>query len=506
VDEFLEKLQEDQRRMRKFLRDNAQKFKDMGALLAKTRRQGGRVFVLAEPPLEGMVQLVADEYLTQLPVIPVDLSKPSTPSVDPDSSEEPSLGRAAAAKQVVRHLHGGDLLLAFLHEGSDRETCRVLEAARARRHTIISVGGLGAKPLMKRIAKHHRVSLPTRGIKTVCEAVLLCSRVMARVSRAAWRQREADDPALIQILCDTCNERVFLPETKRGKSVRCPLCKADLDVPRTSSRHLNLPDMVEPKRGGKKRKPSRPLKPSVLEIPVANLDDSPPSLPIEESAGLRSPSPAEHEVSAPVGLVSASQEGSPLHVPSFGSGITVGSEIVSADPPPGPSERLPTLGTTVSSPADPYALEDAYMDDLTADHTSSRNVSSGIASGGLASDSRRLSSRYTASDCKLRWGRGGFPDDASPRHELISLTVQQVDFFLDPDDEAGSTLQKDDELWVRIEIPAFIEPIMVKGVLLNISGTSGSGKGTRVALEFREIEPSVRRKLVRAAENIGAVA
>jgi hypothetical protein len=505
VDEFLEKLQEDQRRMRKFLRDNAQKFKDMGALLAKARRQGGRVFVLAEPPLEGMVELVAHEYMTQLPVIPVDLRKPSTPSVDPDSSEEPAMGRTAAAKQIVRHLHGGDLLLAFLHEGSDRETCRVLEAARARRHTIVAVGGLGAKPLMKRIAK-HRVSLPTRGIKTVCEAVLLCSRVMARVSRAAWRQHDPDDPALIQVLCDTCNERVFLPETKRGKSARCPLCKADLDVPRTSSRHLRLPDTET--RGGvaKTRKPSRPLKPSVLEIPVANLDDSPASLPIEESAGLRSPSPTEHEVSAPVGLVSASQEGAPLHVPSFGSGITVGSDIVSADSPPKPSERRPTLGTTVSSPADPYALEDAYMEELTAGHTSSRSVSSGIGSGHTGSDSRRLSSRYTASDCRLRWGRGGFPDDASPRHELISLTAQQVDFFLDPDDEAGSTLQKDDELWVRLEIPAFIEPILVKGVLLDISGTSGSGKGTRVALEFREIEPSVRRKLVRAAENIGAVA
>lgn len=501
MDEFLEKLQEDQRRMRRFLRDNGQRFKDMGALMARTRRKGGRVFVLAEPPLEGMVQLVADEYMTQLPVIPVDLRKPVAPSVDPDSSEEPALGRTAAAKQVVRHLHGGDLILAFLHEGSDRETRRVLEAAHARRHKVLTVGGLGAKPLMKRIAK-QRVTLPTRGIKTVCEAVLLTSRVLARVSRAAWRMKEGDDPPLVQLLCDTCNERVFLPETLRGGAGACPLCKAELDVPTGSVRRLDLPEPVPAPEG---RKRSRPLKPSVLELPVANLDDDSPAL--EESDGLVSP-PPDQEVSAPVGLVSGSHEApSPIHVPSFGSGITVGSDIVSADPPPpSKSDRRPGIGTTVSA-ADPYSLDDDYLEGMTATPPESRSgMSSGISSGHLVSDSRRLSSRYTASDCRLRWGRGGFPDDDSPRHELISLTVEQVDFFLDPDDEAGSTLQKDDELWVRIEIPAFLEPIQLRGVLLDISGTSGSGKGTRVSLAFREIDPTVRRKLVRAAENLGAIA
>ena len=123
MDEFLEKLQEDQRRMRKFLRSHGLHFKKMGACLAAVRQAGGRVFVLGEPPLDGLMRLVADEYLVHLPAIPLDLDRPRPNSLDPDDSQDPpASAREAAARQVARHLHRGDLLLAFLHEGADRET------------------------------------------------------------------------------------------------------------------------------------------------------------------------------------------------------------------------------------------------------------------------------------------------------------------------------------------------------------------------------------------------
>ena len=129
-----------------------------------------------------------------------------------------------------------------------------------------------------------------------------------------------------------------------------------------------------------------------------------------------------------------------------------------------------------------------------------RKLRMGMVGGGRGAFIGAVHRMAANLDGKIELVAGAFSSD--PEKSKLS----GEDFFLDPDDEAGSTLQKDDELWVRIEIPAFIEPILARGVLLDISGTSGSGKGTRVSLEFRDIDPIVRRKLTRAAENLGAMA
>jgi hypothetical protein len=159
---------------------------------------------------------------------------------------------------------------------------------------------------------------------------------------------------------------------------------------------------------------------------------------------------------------------------------------------------------TTTASADPFALEDAFLQDL--EMPQDGRGTSGSAES-VESASRRLSARFTIAECRMRWGRGGYPDESGPTHELITLSPTRLGFFLDPDDEAGSTLQKGDELWLRLEIPAFIEPVLAQGILVTISGTSGDGRrGTRVELEFQDLDPVVRRKLARAAESMGAPA
>src|SRR5581483_12061436 len=119
----------------------------------------------------------------------------------------------------------------------------------------------------------------------------------------------------------------------------------------------------------------------------------------------------------------------------------------------------------------------------------------------------RVSSRFTVQDCKVRFGRGGFPDDTGPEHPLDLLSTKGAVFSLDPQDELGSTVEKGDELWVRISVPAFIEPVLVRGTVLRIGGNSDGGRaGTRLDIEWKDLDANVTRKLARAAETLGATA
>lgn len=567
MDEFLEKLQEDQRRMRRYLRAHGAPFKQMGEALAASRARRSRIFVVGEPPLDALISLLAEDYLTHLPALPVDLSRPGSPSVDPDSNDDVDSGRMAAAKQVGRHLHPGDVVLAFLMDGADRETRAILEAARAKRVNVLVIGGLGAKGAVRRLAS-VRLSLPTHGVKTIVESVFICARILARVSRAASRvgaEPVGEEEHLVQVGCDTCQERVFHEQRMRGREVPCPLCQAPMKVPRDSVRRgaSQGPAVAPPQETGQQKR--RRLKPSVLEVKAPKLEDlpsdpedaletdegeievteSPPSRTTPKSGShsrpsrsdmrsdvgkaiprgnepTRSPSrtprpaptpapdsgpvpvaardesPRPTLANAPVGLTSHEQ---PAHgpEPSFGSDIMVGSDVVPKLPHSG---RQAVLTTTAS--ADPFALEDAFLADLEMPDDNRKSASGQSDSGEV---SRRLSARFTIAECRMRWGRGGFPDESGPTHEMISLSQTRLEFFLDPDDEGGSTLQKGDELWLRLEIPAFIEPVMAQGILIGISGTSGDGRrGTRVELEFQDLDPVVRRKLARAAESMGAPA
>ena len=126
-----------------------------------------------------------------------------------------------------------------------------------------------------------------------------------------------------------------------------------------------------------------------------------------------------------------------------------------------------------------------------------------------SSDSARgaqlVSARFSVQDCKVRFGRGGYPDDTGPENPLDSLSTRGAVFSLDPQDELAATVEKGDELWMRISVPAFIEPVLVRGIVQRIGGTSDGGRaGTRVDIEWKDLDATVTRKLARAAESLGA--
>jgi hypothetical protein len=304
----------------------------------------------------------------------------------------------------------------------------------------------------------------------------------------------------VQVTCETCNERVFFEEPKLGRTAICPLCQSKVSVPRESVRRSPRREVSVPATGSRKRK----LKPSVMELPTLRLED----LEDDDSSFSEDESLSDDQAAGPPQAVLSdrspqvdrriSQRGSAPD-PCFGSDIVVGSEIVSATPTNDEPDR--ELASNVTASASPFAFDDdAFMADVQVAPPGSGSQSSHDAT----SPSRRVSARYTISQCHLRWGRGGYPEDDGPEHELLQLDSSRLSFVLNPDDEAGHTLQAGDELYISIQIPAFLEPILVRASLQEISGTSGNGGSARADLVFQDVDPQVRRKIARASENLGA--
>ncbi|MEZ0227664.1 MAG: PilZ domain-containing protein, partial [Planctomycetota bacterium] len=220
---------------------------------------------------------------------------------------------------------------------------------------------------------------------------------------------------------------------------------------------------------------------------------------------------------APVGLSS--------HVISDVDEIAIAPEDVAFD-------EFANANATES--ADPFALPDAFVGDLImpqgrpvtkgaappsdANPITGSGERDGMTSAATAAltqsstdsnavNAQRVSARFKVEDCKARFGRGGFPEDTSPEHPLDLLSTKGATFSLDSQDELASTVEKGDELWVRISVPAFIEPVMVRGVVQRIGGNSdGARGGTRLEIEWKDVDANVSRKLARAAETLGATA
>ena len=529
MDEFLDKLQEDQRRMRKYLRAKGSRFRTMGECLAEAVAGGGRVFIAGEPPLDALTRVIGRDYLSHLPVVLID---------DPE--------------ETAAELTEADVLLAFLHEGTHKRIRRLLERARARHAAVLVIGGLGARTSNTRRQAKVLITLPTRGIKTLVESSFICARILARISRVGvgeGRQAEveedatgveegsADEPATTE---SPRSETPPRSGRARPKSDSRPKgsSRVQASLPRSASRPKSesraksepraksdprakseSPTKSEP-RGkseapqseatiAKRSKRKRKLKPSVLELPALSPGDlegadsaplSPASSPPTQSpAESRSPAgsrprslsgsepptsePPPRRDEAPVGLVSHED---PLAGPTFGSDIMLGSDIGDIG------------GTDAELQAIPISLEDDFLSELEVSRPASTSASGGSASEDHQAHHRMVSARFSVQDCTIRWGRGGFPDDSSPAHALIDFDEVQALFILDHHDEAAATLQIEDELWVRIEVPAFLEPILARGHIHDLTGSAGNG-GTTATLLFGEVEAATRRKLERAA-------
>jgi hypothetical protein len=544
VDEFLDKLAEDQRRMRKFLRTQGPRFKKMGDALALARERGMRIWVVGEPPLDQVAGIIATEYLGQLPAIALSVdekswkpeeSKELEPMSDPGMSS--AQGPPLIARHLSKHFRSGDVLVVVAHSGQSAAIKALLGFSKLKGVFAILIGGLDAREQLRRAAD-TAITLPTRGVKTVCEASFTVARIMARVARARVKEKTGEEEErLVRLECTQCHELIFVEERFKGKKGQCPLCRSPLRIPEevgeimaahaaTSARSDEQP--IKPVKD-KKKKSKRPLKQSVL-MPVATDEEEPAGAGLQAPLGEYLPISEKHLLDA--------------------AGEATSSE---AEPPVGLSSRDESPGETVVAPedvafdefsgnrglanatesADPFALPDAFVADLvmpqgrpgtSAIPPSDANpitgsgeresaitlvppvpVSSIVGSSDSARGSQLVSARFSVQDCKVRFGRGGYPDDTGPENPLDLLSTRGAVFSLDPQDELGQTVEKGDELWMRISVPAFIEPVLVRGIVQRIGGTSDGGRaGTRVDIEWKDLDATVTRKLARAAESLGA--
>lgn len=542
MDEFLEKLAEDQRRMRKFLRTQGPRFKKMGDALALARERGTRIWVVGEPPLDQLAPILAHEYLQQLPAIALSLEDKDALKTTPDDSQElepvaASSGRLGStsgppliARHLSRHFRNSDVLIVLAHSGQHAAVKALLGFAKLKGVYAILIGGLDAREQLRRAAD-TAITLPTKGTKTVCEASFTVARILARVARARVKDKTGEEERLLRIDCASCKEPVFVEERLRGKKGQCPLCRSPLTIPPDGGRAViaaeastRVPQSDEqPIRTVKDRKSSRrksgkkPLKQSVLNVPAVTDEEVSvrgEKMPISERHLLEAAGEAmsSDDGDAPVGLSSRDDEP---------------DETVIA-----PEDVAFDEFANATESADPFALPDAFVADLVmpqgrpstgalppsdANPITGSGEREGMAQVpppppplSASSDSSRnsgrlVSARFTVQDCRLRFGRGGYPDDTGPEHPLDSLSTKGAIFTLDPQDDLGSTVEKGDELWVRIAVPAFIEPVLVRGTVLRIGGTSDGGRaGTRVDIEWKDLDQNVTRKLARAAETLGA--
>lgn len=539
MDEFLEKLAEDQRRMRKFLRTQGPRFKKIGDSFASARERGTRIFVVAEPPLDILAGILATEYLQQLPAIALALDDTATPKTPAESGElDPhgSGGPPLIARHLSRHFRNQDVLFVLAHSGKNSAIKALLGFAKLKGVFAVLVGGLDAREQLRKAAD-TAITLPTKGVKTVCEASFTVARIVARVARARYKEKTGEEEdRLVRVECGSCKELVFIEEKHRSKKNPCPLCKSAIrmddgsrvavaEATTTPKSDIQPVKTTTFKGTGSGRRKKKPLKQSVLNVPAISPDmgddedvgvQGEKVQPISEARLLEAAGGAmSSDGDAPVGLSS--------HEISDVDEIAIAPEDVAFDEFANATES-----------ADPFALPDAFVGDLVmpqgrpvgpvgAPPPSDANpiTGSGEREGMLASNAtaalttsstdsnavnvQRVSARFKVHDCKVRFGRGGYPDDTGPEHPLDNLSTSGAIFSLDPQDELGSTVEKGDELWVRIAVPAFIEPVLVRGVVLRIGGNSDGGRaGTRLEIEWKDVDQNVSRKLARAAETLGA--
>src|SRR5579883_5548 len=528
MDEFLEKLAEDQRRMRKFLRTQGPRFKKIGDALAIARERGTRIFVVGEPPLDPVARLIAHEYLAQLPAVALDIDDKLAPQELNESGELDPIGSGTGsgvgppliARHLSRHFRNGDVLIVFAHSGVNAAVKALLGFSKLKGVFAILVGGLDARQQLRRAAD-TAISLPTKGVKTVAEASFVIARIMARVARARVKEKTGqEDERLIRIECGSCHEPVFVEERFKGKKGQCPLCRSPLKIPEGGEGVRAVPAVaeatapksdIEPIRAVKppSKRSKRPLKQSVLNVPAITDEDEVAPTRREER-----PVSEKHLIEA-AGEATSGSEAEP---PPVGLSSSDVDETVVA-----PEDVAFDEFANATESADPFALPDAFVADLVmpqgraatgAVPPSDANPVTGsgehmpvaTTSSSERAPKRLVSSRFSIQDCKLRFGRGGYPEeDDTPEHPLEQLTPRGAIFTLDSQDETASTIDKGDELWVKIVVPAFLEPVLVRGTVTRIGGNSDGGRsGTRVEIEWKDVDAACARKLARAAETLGA--
>jgi hypothetical protein len=604
VDEFIEKLAADQNRLRDHLRGQVLRFQKMGESLNRVKRKRGRLFVVGEGNLDDLSRLIADEFLRQWPVVPVSLFNSYREDfVDVEAPENPVRVSKSVPKKVrefAQHFMENDVILAFIHEGKTLEIKKALKLAKRAGLRVLAIGGLDARDVLRDYC-YVFLPIPTRGIKTICEASFICVRIMGRYARAgklekeveqselkvkeAWgglkkvgeqatknaRKKIKDSSGLAERKGRRARDRDGSGEVQRKKKTskldrkRSMSGGAETSTDRDGSGERSKEKVRGKKterralsQSSEKRSSNRQTKRDKAEKAGAKRSSSlkktaksarlggqissrTAKLASSEKAGQT----ADISASAPSSRGSASKSKiqsrelaedkiiTPSQLESSDVNEISLSEIENAvplkrRPPPGPAvsgELIPPkwLEDNESVQEPPIGMGSSFKSSgilgdlgLQSDDLMPRYIRDALDPNSIPmpsapfvqeSDShenakaRFVSNRFQVQECTLRFAVGGFPDELVPEHSLIKLSPSHVSFSLGSDDTAAQTLTQGDELWLRIEVPAFLEPILARAAIQGFE-TMQENDGLRFNLQFTVIPNDVRRKIKIAAESL----
>jgi hypothetical protein len=617
VDEFLEKLEADQDRLRDHLRGQILRFQKIGHCLNEIRRKNARLFVIGEGNLDDLSRLIALEFLRQWSAVPVSISNTLRDDFDgvDSASEIIRMPRSVPEKikELVEHFRDGDMILAFIHAGQSRDLKKALKLAKKAKIRVLAIGGVEARDALRHYC-HVFLPLPTRGIKTICEASFICARIIARFARAgkadkqedleilesqqkakeAWgglkkvgeqaakkaRKKLKDSSGLSDqktrsrktgtvkykrkktgVLEDRRKRRSASSsssqqeregsEEKRQKKKSKQRSKLSQSAEkrnsterkkRKSARHTpplqkssKVPSNQSPSPSAEALEALENIQPALDPLPSPDLSTQQPKT--TKSARMRSgqnSADRKSKISSRIKTARAGEE--KIIVPESLNSSDVNSltmsEIESAPsrrrqtPKPDASAELipPKWLADNESVQEPIGMGSSFKSSgilgdlgLQSDDLMPRYIRDALDPNSIPMPSQRIdaigddqetkarfvSNRFRVQECTLRFAFGAFPDELVPEHSLIKLSPTNVAFLLNAEDDAAATLSRGDELWLRIEVPAFFEPILARAAIVGFE-TQENQSRLRFNLQFTNIDSEHRRKIKIAAQTLAA--
>ncbi len=118
---------------------------------------------------------------------------------------------------------------------------------------------------------------------------------------------------------------------------------------------------------------------------------------------------------------------------------------------------------------------------------------------GIDGGVRRVSTQFRPSDCSVSVGIDGPPpDDGREPMPLVDLEPGSLEFAISAKDDALASYQDGARVWLKLFVPAFLEPIATEGTVVKRSSDAAED-AFRVAVKFDDQDGGVRRKLERLA-------
>lgn len=609
MDEFIEKLEADQKRLRDHLRGQVLRFQKIGEYLHRIQLSEDRIFVIGEGQLDGLSRLIAAEFLRSWPVVPVSLSGHFGDDFDGITSADDPVrvprSYPRKVRDLARHLNESDMILALIHDGQNSDMKKILKIAKKANVKVLAIGGVDAREDLRDYC-HVFLPLPTRGIKTICEASFICARLIGRFARAAkleqqiaensdrdieesqqkakeaWNGlKKVGEQAAKQARKKLKDSSGIAPRKSRSKEGsgenrrkkktgkhkrkkaeeavkkrRAATASAEErdgsgERSRSSSKRQPVTQGSEKRHSGRQKKSkkkgtrrSRNVKKetqtsgkqSRIDAERSHSSDTTKSALSSKSgensrssndrlskvsSKIKSRNPHEDKIIVPDEL-----ESSDVNEITMSEIETIGpTGKRRATPGPGVSGELipPKWLEENESVQEPIGMGSSFKSSgvfgdlgLQSDDLMPRYIRDALDPNSIPMPSasfdpirdveetktaRFVSNRFKVQECTLRFASGGFPDDTVQEHPLIQLDPQNVSFSLDGEDDAAATLSQGDELWLRIEVPAFLEPILARAAIVGFE-TLDNQDGLRFNLQFTDIENDHRRKIHIAAESL----